>query len=89
MMGGLSHKWCPQIRCEKANFCPKKYIPIEEIIGRPRVQFAGSQVSVLLSQVLAQLYIFHILHSVTFVPGSASQTDTADLAASPDIFVEH
>ena len=37
------------------------------------------------SQVLAQLYIFHILHSVTFVPGSASQTDTADLAASPDM----
>ena len=50
---------------------------------------AGSQVSVLLSKVLTQLYIFHILHSVTFVPGSASQTDTADLAASPDIFVEH
>ena len=32
----------PQIRCEKANFCPKlrkKYIPIKGIIGRPRVQF--------------------------------------------------
>ena len=46
---------------------------------------AGSLVSVLLSQVLAQLYIFHILHSVTFVPDTASQTDTADLAASPDM----